>query len=381
MFPRQTPRIRGSARWVVTFLAAHVSAGAAADDAVAESPSVDRIIIARAYSPLPVADAGRGWSLAIDNDLFAPTQSDRDYTGGLGVTISGRQTTEYWWSLDRPLARIDRLVLPGADDLPGSSVQPAVQVGLLSFTPEDLRAADVNTADRPYASLLFVTGARQYVAADERSIRYSELTLGALGLSLTSDLHDAIHQAVGSDLPRGYGHQISAGGEPTARYVTGGSKLRAQRLALGSRLLETKTTWEVSAGYLTEASYAVSTRLGGINSPWWTFNPERIDYITRASPVARPRGGALGEFYLWAGAKVRLRAHNAFLQGQFRESAHTFAAGEVNQVIGEAWLGLTGQFSGGTHVSYAVRYQTAEIREGVGSRDLIWAGVTMSHSF
>ncbi len=380
MLPRQTPRISRRAQWIVATVAAGVSAGASAEDTVARSPSIDRII-ERAYSPLTATEAGRGWSIAIDNDLFAPTQNDRDYTGGLGITVSGVQTADYWWSLDPLLRRVDRLLVSNEEAPNESSVQHAVQVGLVSFTPQDLRAENVNFGDRPYASLLFVTGARQYLGPDARSFRYSDLTLGVLGLSFTSNIHNAIHEAVGSDTARGYGHQISAGGEPTARYVTGGSKLRAQRLVLGSRLLETKTTWELSAGYLTEASYAVSTRLGGINSPWWTFNPERVDYIAQPSPTARRPGDGLSELYVWAGAKLRLRAYNAFLQGQFRDSDHLFAASQLDHVIGELWLGITGQFFGGTQMSYAVRYQTAEIRDGLGSRDPVWAGVTISHGF
>lgn len=50
-------------------------------------------------------------------------------------------------------------------------------------------------------------------------------------------------------------------------------------------------------------------------------------------------------------------------------------------MIGEVWFGVTNQFLGGTQMSYAVRYQTAEIRDGLGRRDPVWAGVTISHSF
>lgn len=375
-----THRIRRRTRWIVALVAAGVAANVSANDGDSESASVERFI-ERVSAPLPLVNAGRGWSIMIDNDLFAPRQGDRDYTGGLAVTVNGAQTAGYWGSLDPLLAQIDRLTVSGGEGGRHSNVLHALQVGLISFTPEDLRATEVNAADRPYASLLFLTSARDYVAADERSSRYSELTLGALGLSLTSDFHDAIHEVVGSEAPRGYGHQISAGGEPAVRYVTGGSKLRGQRLALGSQLLETKSTWELSAGYLTEASYALSTRLGGISSPWWTFDPERVDYIARPAPLARTRVNASGELYVWAGMKLRLRAYNAFLQGQFRHSDHSFAAGELNHVIGEAWWGVTGQFSGGTQVSYAMRYQTAEIREGKGSRDPVWASLTVSHTF
>jgi hypothetical protein len=353
---------------------------ASAENAARSPASVDALI-ERAYSTPATPEPGRGFSLAIDNDLFAPTQSDRDYTGGLGITVSGAQTADYWWSLDPVLRSIDRIVLPGRESRGYSTVQHAVQVGLVTFTPQDLLAEDVNTADRPYASLLFATAARQYLAPDARSVRYSDLTLGVLGLPVTSDLHNAIHRAVGSPAARGYAHQISAGGEPTVRYATGGSRLRAQRLTLGSRLVEAKTTWEISAGYLTETSYAVSARLGNINSSWWTFNPERVDYIAQPSPIAPRTGGSLRELYVWAGVKARMRAYNAFLQGQLRDSDHRFSAAELNHVIGEFWLGVTTRSSGGTQMSYAVRYQTAEIRDGLGSRDPVWAGVTISRSF
>lgn len=320
-----------------------------------------------------------GWSLAIDNDLFGPASSDRDYTGGLALTVSGPNTGRHWWSLDPALRQMDRALLGRGAEFGRASIRHSAQVGLISFTPQDITRDDVIADDRPYASLAYVTSARQYVDADERRVRQSALTLGVLGLSLTSDIHDAIHEAVGSATPRGYANQISGGGEPTLRYVLSDSKLRAQRIALGSGLLETKTTAEMSLGFLTEASYAVSTRLGAIDSPWWSFNPERVDYIAQPSAVARTRAG--GEFYFWAGAKLRLRAYNAFLQGQLRDSTHTFTSDELRHVIGEAWIGLTGELGNGTTMSYSVRYQTAEISRGVGSRDPVWAGVTITHSF
>ena len=47
---------------------------------------------------------------------------------------------------------------------------------------------------------------------------------------------------------------------------------------------EVKLTVGGSAGYLTEASAAVSMRWGRIRTPWWSFNPELGDY--GAAPVA-----------------------------------------------------------------------------------------------
>lgn len=320
-----------------------------------------------------------GWSLAVDNDLFGPASSDRDYTGGVALTVSGPNTGRSWWSLDPALRQLDRALLGRNPEFGRATIHHSAQVGLISFTPQDIADDEVIADDRPYASLIYVTTARQYVDRDERRARQSALTLGVLGLGVTSDIHDAIHEAVGSETPRGYTHQISDGGEPTLRYVLSESKLRGQRIALGSRLLETKTTAEMSLGFLTEASYAVSTRLGAIDSPWWSFNPERVDYIAQPSAVPRARGAS--EFYFWAGAKLRLRAYNAFLQGQFRDSPHSFASDELEHVIGEAWVGFTGELGNGTTMSYSVRYQTAELTRGVGRRDPVWAGVTITHSF
>jgi len=323
-------------------------------------------------------DDYRGWSVALDNDLFAFSEHDQDYTGGFAVSMSGSETRR-WLGIGSALGSIDNLLFGHNEEVASTSVFHSAQVGLLSFTPRDIVAQDVVEGDRPYASLLYTTSVRQYVSADEKSVRQTGLTVGVLGLSLTSDLHGAIHDAVGSETPNGYRHQISAGGEPTARYFISNSKLRLQRIALGSGLLELKTTSEISVGYLAETSYAISARMGSIGTPWWTFNPERVDYI--AQPSASPGARTNGEFYFWAGAKVRLRAYNSFLQGQFRDSAHVLGSNEVRHVIGEAWLGLTGQLASGTQMSYVIRYQTTELRDGLGSRDPVWAGVTLTHSF
>jgi hypothetical protein len=48
-------------------------------------------------------------------------------------------------------------------------------------------------------------------------------------------------------------------------------------------------------------------------------------------------------------------------------------------VIGEAWLGVTWQFSRHYWLSQVVRYQTREIERGPGSRDLLWAGLIVTH--
>src|SRR5262249_48410392 len=157
--------------------------------------------------------------LHIDNDLFAGRNLDRDYTGGLAITVSGTSARDGFLSLDPLLTRTDGVFdkLFGAD--PAASVRHARQVGLIAFTPSDIVTREAQQADRPYASLLFASNGRVRVDADYSGAWTSTLTVGVLGLHLTETLHDLVHEAVGSEKPQGYDHQISNGGEPTARYM------------------------------------------------------------------------------------------------------------------------------------------------------------------
>ena len=375
VFPRITAWRRRAVPIIVGLLLSSLSVSARAE--VDQEATLEQLV---RHAASPPATEASSWSLVLDNDLFSPEGTDRDYTGGFAVALHGAQAARYWWSLDRILRLIDAPLFAGSAQWRSVSPVHGLQAGFMIFTPQNLASSAVIAGDRPYASLLFLSNARDYVEADERRSRYSGLTVGILGLHATTEVQAAVHRVMGDVQPHGSGNQISEGGELTARFLTGGSQLRAQRL-LGSKSAELKTTWEMSAGYLTEASYAVTARLGLIDSPWWTFNPERFDYISQPAPVAEPRAGSRGELYFWAGAKVRLRAYNAFLQGQFRDSAYTLGAGDINHVIGEAWLGVTSRLSNATQISYVVRYQTAEVRTAAGHRSPVWGGLTISHFF
>lgn len=162
-------------------------------------------------------DAWRTWAperevsgvrLHIDNDLFAARNLDRDYTGGVAITLSGTSARDGLLSLDPVLTRIDELF----ESSPAASVRHARQIGLMVFTPNDIITDEAQQADRPYASLLFASNGRVRVDADDRGAWSSSLTVGVLGLHVSQSLHDAVHRAVGSEAPQGYAHQISAGG-------------------------------------------------------------------------------------------------------------------------------------------------------------------------
>lgn len=339
------------------------------------------VLLAALLSGLPAKAAEEsaeadvtGVRIQLDNDLFAGGgKRDRDYTGGMAVTQSGRDAADGWLSLDPVLERLDTFAATNAD---ASVVRHARQIGLMAFTPGDILAKQPLANDRPYASLLFVSNGRVRVAADNRNAWSSSLAAGVLGLSLSERLHTAVHELVGSELPQGYRNQISAGGEPTARYTLARHHLW---IANPAGTVDVKTTVQGSVGYLTETSAAISVRAGRFASAWWSFTPELTDYIAAPTPVETQR--ARPEVYFFSGVRVKARAYNAFLQGQFRDSAVTYSAAELRPILAEAWAGVVTQLLEQTQLSYTLNYQTAEVRRGAAARGALWGALQFSHTF
>lgn len=371
-------------------LAINTQEARAADSDASVATSIGQVPasdVEKAITEVIVSNQRMGWfegvdalRVQIDNDLFAGGEKDRDYTGGFGITISGERARDGLLSLDPLLRRLDELstgaVNTDPENIEDGNVHYARQLGLMAFTPSNTLVTEVQPDDRPYASLLFVSNGRVSVDADDRGAWTSSLTVGVLGLSVSESLHSAVHELVGSERPRGYEHQISAGGEPTARYTLARQNLW---IADPSGLVDVKTTVQGSVGFLTETSASISLRAGRFNSPWWGFAPELTDYMAAPVPSESYRGGR--EFYVFAGARVKARAYNAFLQGQFRHSDVQYSVNEIEPLLAEAWIGLVTQILDQTQLSYALHYQTAELRDGPASRDALWGAVQLTHAF
>lgn len=313
------------------------------------------------------------WAVAFDNDILVPGSRDQDYTYGLNVTFSGKKAAKHWASLHKPLKKLDDWL--GVDNRIDDSITAnRIEYGLFGFTPEDISQTEANSDDRPYASLLYVSSSReQYDQQNEESWQ-STLTLGILGLSVVGKLQEAVHSATSGDSPEGWDNQISDGGEITARY-----SVAKQKLIYDSQSgVELKTTWQGSIGYITEASWSLSARAGKIHTPWISFNPELTSYGEKSTPNATSR---VFEHYAWAGISVKLRAYNAFLQGQFRDSVVSYDSDEVNHGIVEAWAGYTLAFANGYSFTYSMRGHTSEIKEGAADRSVLWGGVLVAKTF
>ncbi len=231
-----------------------------------------------------------------------------------------------------------------------------------------------------FASLVFVTSSEIRVLEGGDRARFSSFTFGMLGLHAAEVIHRGVHKLVGDERPRGWEHQISAGGEPTARYVEAQQWLLNDLQTHRNGLPEVKVTLAGSAGYLTETSVALSTRWGRIQSPWWSFSPELGDYTSAPlAPVSSFSGHNPAEVFAFAGFRLKARAYNALLQGQFRHSDVRVDGNDLAHTQAEAWLGLATTWSE-LRITYALRYASAEMNTEPGRRGLIWAGINFERS-
>lgn len=315
----------------------------------------------------------RSWAFAFDNDFLVPGHRDQDYTYGLNFTQTGPSTAESNAGLNHILARIDDLL---GNTHTSISQQEIIsrEIGAFGFTPEDISVSTANPEDRPYASLVYLSSTREQIDFIENVAWKSTLTVGALGLGVVGELQNLVHEATAGNEAQGWDNQISEGGELTGRYVLA----RQQYFDQLSDKVEIKSTVQGSIGYLTEASWGLSLRTGRIHSPWSSFNPELASYGEKSSYSSSAK--AVTEHYFWTGFTIKARAYNAFLQGQFRNSAVTYEHHQLRPLLVEAWAGYTFALQNGYRISYVIRGHSSEIEYGAGDRSLVWGGIIFARS-
>jgi len=307
------------------------------------------------------SDNSTRWGFAFENDFFVPGGRDRDYTYGLSLSYSDASIKNSFWH--QPLNSIDNFLgLPS-----GKNVRYGFEGGAYGFTPEDITAEQINTNDRPYAGLVYFATSTERINVHDKSVLRTQLSLGILGLDVVGDIQDQTHRLINSDRPQGWDNQISDGGELTFRYVIS----KQNKLDVSSPYLELRQTKTLSVGYLTEASWGMSFRLGKLNSRWSDFNPELASYAESSSSTVR----GFSERFAWGGIAIKMRGYNAFLQGQFRDSSLTIDNSDLRNAILEVWAGYTHSFTNGIYVSYGLRGHSSEVKTGVADRAVVWGGL------
>lgn len=318
-----------------------------------------------------------GWQINADNDLFTGLAIDRDYTGGLAFTMSGKRVQQYPVSIDAWRDAVDSLL--GFHKLFQSSYHSTFhsqQYGMTFFTPDDIEESVPLYNDRPYASLIFMSNTEFTVAPANNTAYVSRLTIGFLGLDVAEDIQSLFHGTTDSIVSKGWQNQISSGGEPTALMTYG--KQDSLYVSTDHQL---KTEYEANLGFITDINAGISWRWGRIHSPWWSFNPYQSKYIQQSMPVFS--GASVendGEFYLWAGGRLSLRIYNTLLQGQFKKSEITISNADLERLVYEYWFGVTREFFDKYYVSAFVRGMSEEY-QGVNARNPLWVGLVLTRAY
>ncbi|MCU7906884.1 MAG: lipid A deacylase LpxR family protein [Candidatus Thiodiazotropha sp. (ex Epidulcina cf. delphinae)] len=323
-------------------------------------------------------DTGR--QFYFDNDISFGDEKDRNYTGGLALTLTGKRAAGYWFSIDGWLNGLDRL--SGFESLQQTSRgidRHAIELGLIMFTPDDIAAEEPVAGDHPYANMLFMANGQSRIYPEKGLIYQSTLLLGLLGTSVGEQVQKAVHNLTDSEEPQGWKNQISEGGELTAKYT-----LSAQKALLshqGSLSYDIRGGIEAGIGYSTDLNSSLSFRLGTLKTPWWSFTPHQSEYISLGPTFGDDarQGNNPAELFLWGGLNLKYRLYNAILQGQFRDSAVTFDRDDLEPLLLEGWLGITKTFSDGLGISFVMRKQTNEIK-GPGRDDPFWVGLIISRT-
>ncbi len=333
--------------------------------------------IGTAYAPVEITQ--HGYALQLDNDLFAGAGDgrDRDYSWGATVTVGSPGTGRLLGPLHRARSGIASL-LPGRET---PAVSRAFQFGIIAMTPEDLEARKAQPGDRPYANLVYLTVSELSIGESGDRARFSSLSVGVIGSGVAESLQRSLHRARGGVVPRGWNHEISDGGEPTARYLQAEQWLVGDVESAAGASRQAKLTVAGSAGYLTEASAAVSLRWGRIETPWWSFNPELGDYTPAPiAPVNSTIFADTVETYGFVGARVKFRAYSTLLQGQFRDSDVRVASDDLARTQAEVWAGITSVIAA-WRVTYSVHFASREITASPADRSMLWASLSFERAF
>jgi len=350
-----------------------------------------------------------GWSLFIDQDSvlpwLGPWGGDQNYTMGVGIQVTGRwvpSETGPLSALDNVfgLARIRHRLLSGTTvllpmDVPRNFESHTLTLLNGAFTPRHIELSDPIVDDRPYASILALTGSHTTVDPYGRRALRTDFTVGMLGLRLSERIQTAIHThrrrqnqrrdpaAVRPYDPEGWPNQVSDGGEPTAKYTATWLQALSE-----SRSHDVVLHAEGSVGYYTNAAVGLIGRLGWLHSDFWTVqsNPNAVvnqgfrdtAQSARAGNSAsrvprRNRDRRKLDAYLHGALRTRFVVFNELLQGGFRHSNVVLDDTQIEHTLRELDAGAT-LSSRGVGLTLALTRRSPEYNVG-NPRTHTWGGV------
>lgn len=317
----------------------------------------------------------RGVGIYIDQDMFVPfSNEDRDYTMGFAV--------EFFGAKNKGLYPLDGLVKTAGEWLgikkSDNKIIYSFMLGTLVYTPDDLSDSQPIYNDRPYSSLIYLSNKR--VHTDGKNALAAEFLLGVIGSKLPGEVQAGLH-SIYRDVsgleatedpvePKGWGHQISNGGELTVRLRLTNSRLQS-KLSYPGRF-DLATTMGLSLGFQTNANVGLAIRAGKLRSPYWSLP---YDPVNRGNFLPSK---AKDEWYFWGVINARLIGYDALLQGQFRQSHVTFSYDEIEHIVYDAGMGLTLGFEK-SQLTISANTKSPDLK--LTSRQQVWGSINYLYYF
>lgn len=343
--------------------------------------------------PIPcmksVAHPSSSVAINVDEDWFFDLfhtfpyyNEDRNYTLGANVAFTSNRfdSRSRCFGLQRALDSFFGLAplhQDNAGNIAGIEASSIV-VFISAFTPAGARlnVTDAIPDDRPYSSIEGI-GTAHFTAvgdfdAGAHALR-TEFDVGLLGMPQAHRAQAWFHRhsrpsptARPYD-PKGWAHQISDGGEPTARFTASW-----KRLDKSSHLLEFSHSLDGSIGYYTNVAASGLARIGVRRTPYYAANTAPLGMANQGAGIAPARGRY--DLYWFGGLTERIVAYNALLEGQFRHSDVRVAPANIERAVTEFQTGVAVGLPNFTLNWAILSGRTPEFR-GPQARSHLWSGV------
>jgi hypothetical protein len=248
-----------------------------------------------------------------------------------------------------------------------------------AFTPAGARLNDAAAIpdDRPYASIEGVGTTHLTAHGDGFSVGntalQTEVDIAMLGLPQAHRAQAFIHAHARPSPtarpydPKGWSHQISNEGEPTARFAASWI-----RLDNSTRWFEFSHGFNGSVGYYTNVAVSGLARIGLRKTPFYAANTAPLGMVNQAVGPAPAR--ARRDFYLFGGLTQRFVAYNALLEGQLAHSDVRVAPSNIEREVTEFQTGASASLSWMTLTWAVISGRTPEFR-GPQARSHLWSGL------
>lgn len=298
-------------------------------------------------------------SIYIENDIFAGTGNDGNYTSGIKLTWSSAVRDDY------PDVWPNRWFYPLIKFLPFEKAPDrrrniSISLGQDIYTPVDIEEEELIEDDRPYAGITYLSfGFHNRLQTDMDTL---EIVLGIVGPdSYAEDCQKEIHSIFDDDEPQGWDNQLD--NEPVLNLVYEHKKKITQSGrsdVFGHDLI--LNTGGALGNAMIFYNLGLNLRLGwNLPDDFGNYPIRPASAINGAFESNDPRYADQNKIsvYLFAGTEGRAVLHNIFLDGNTFKDSHSVNS---EPVVADCMGGL-GFITGPYQVYFAYVYRTKEFED------------------